>query len=123
MMGKDGYLKEAKRIFRHAKREYESARVKRNKMKARQAAEKGYLCLMKLTNALFIEKGVTEDNLPRNERGRIHFLKRYGDRDVRRKYQAIRHSFHIDAFYDEIVDFKILEESFDDLEGLIKNFS
>ncbi len=74
------------------------AKEGKNEMKARQSAEKGYLCLLKTIEAQFIKSGISQDKLPNTERGRIHFLRKYSDRDFRKKYNVIRHSFHIDAF-------------------------
>lgn len=120
MIKDDGYLREARRIFRLAKRGYAKAKEKKNEMKARQAADKGYLCLLNTVNALFIKCGMDKDKLPKTERGRLHFLGKYADRDFRIKYNSIYKYFHIDAFHEGIIDHKILNDSFESLEELIK---
>lgn len=66
-METNGYLKEAKRILTHAKKEYAGAKKAKSTMRARQAAEKGYLCLLKTINALFVAKGVKKEALPEGE--------------------------------------------------------
>ena len=119
-MNKDGYLKDAKKLYKLATKEYILAKKTKNEVKASQAAEKGYLCLLKTVNALFIAKGVKEDKVPKAEKGRLYFLTRYADRDFRKSYHSIRHSFHIDAFHDGIINFKDLDERFEDLEELIR---
>ena len=81
MLQKNGYLKEAKRILTYAKKEYSGAKKSKNEMKARQAAEKGYLCLLKTINALFVAKGAKKEELPEGERGRRYFLVKYADKD------------------------------------------
>lgn len=117
---KNGYLKEAKRILNLAKKEYNVAKETKNEMKARQAAEKGYLCLLKTVNALLVAKGVNENKVPKVEKGRFYFLSKYADREFRKDYSALRHLFHIDAFYEGLINYKILDEGFEDLEKLVK---
>lgn len=119
-MKQNGYLKEAKRLCTYAKNEYQQAKRKKNEVKTRQAAEKGYLSLMKAVNALFVSKGMQEDKVPKGERGRLHLLGKYTDREFRKTYDAIRHSLHIDAFHEGIIEYKILDERFEDLDALIK---
>lgn len=116
----NGYLKEAQKVFKLAKKEYDTAKKSKNEMKARQAAEKGYLCLLKTVNALFAKKGIEKDQLPTAERGRLFFLSKYTEKDFRKTYSAIRHDFHIDCFYEGFVNYKILDERFEDLESLLK---
>ena len=118
-MNKNGDIKEAKRIFKLAEKEYGLAKETKDEIKARQAAEKGYLALLKGVNALFIKCGVAEEKLPKGERGRLHFLGKYADRDFRKSYNAIYKLFHIDAFHEGIINYKILDEQFEDLEELI----
>lgn len=117
---KNGYLKEARRILKLAQKEYCLAKETKNEMKARQSAEKGYLCLLKTVNALFVKKGIKEDKVPKVEKGRIYFLSKYGDREIRGTYHKLRHSFHIDAFHEGIIYFKDLDERFEDLRELVK---
>jgi hypothetical protein len=118
-MDKNGYLKKAKRIFKSAKKEYESAKITRNELKARQSAEKGYLCLLATVNALLTKSGIKEEKLPKNERGRTYFLQKYADREFRKSYDAIRHFLHIDTFHEGIIEYKKLKERFEDLENLL----
>lgn len=115
---KNGYLKEAKWLFGLAKKEYSQAKKRKSEIKVRQAAEKGYLCLLRALDALFIANGAKE-SLPKGERGRIHFLFKYADKDDRDKYHKIKYSFHIDAFHEGIIIYEDLDEQFEDLEGLI----
>lgn len=114
------YLKEAKGIFRFTKKEYEVAKKTRSKMRARQVAEKGYLCLLKTVDALFVKSGLKPEDLPKNERGRTYFLGKLADRETRKSYDAIRHFLHIDTFHEGIVDFKRLGERVEDLEELLE---
>jgi hypothetical protein len=116
----NNYLKKAKRIFKFAKSELEIARKEKNILKAQQAAEKGYLCLLRTVDALLFRYVKEEEKLPKNERGRLYFLGKYADRDFRRKYNAIRHAFHIDAFHEGIINFKQLQEQFEDLGEILK---
>ena len=115
----NSHLKEAKRVLNFAQREINKAKKTKNEIKARQAAEKGYLALLEIVNALLVEKGVKEEELPKGERGRMFFLRKHADRDFRNKYDAIYKSLHIDAFHEGIIDFKNIEEKFEDLEELL----
>lgn len=117
---KNGHLREAKKILTLAKKEYARAKKSKNEMKTRQAAEKGYLCLVRAVNALFVREGVSTEKLPKGERGRRHFLGRYADKETRGKYAQIRHDLHIDAFHEGIIVYKDLDERFSDLAKLVK---
>lgn len=119
-MDKNGSLKSAKRIYKQAEKEYLQAKKTKNEMKARQAAEKGYLCLVQTVNALLEEKGVKPEELPKTERGRRVMLGKFADREWRKSYDAIRHIFHINTFYEGIVVYKDLKERFEDLQDLIR---
>ena len=121
MSQRNGHLKEAKRIFAYAKKEYRQAKKSKNEMKARQAAEKGYLCLLKAVNALFIKSGVKHEHIPIGERGRLHFLGRHADREFRKSYNDLYKSLHLDAFHEGIIDYRTLDEEFEDLEALVKS--
>jgi len=92
----------------------------KDELKARQAAEKGYLCLLTAVKALLLKKGVLEENLPTNERGRTYFLRKYADREFRKDYDAIYKLFHMDCFHEAIVDYPRLKERFEDLHELVK---
>ena len=118
-MNDNGYIKEAKKLFSLASKEYEESKITKDEMKARQAAEKGYLCLLKTINALFAAKGIKTKELPRGERGRIFFLISYASKEIIKSYSSLRHDLHIDAFHEGIIIFENLDQRFKDLNGLV----
>lgn len=118
--GNRNYLKTANRILRYSEKELKSAKKNKDEMKAMQASEKGYLALLKAIDALFVKKGVKEDKLPKGEIGRLHYLRKYTDRDFRTKYNAVRHSLHIVAFHEGVINFDQIFEQFEDLKEIFK---
>ncbi len=85
----------------------------------RNSCGKGWLALLEAVNAFFVKQGVTEGELPDTDRGRRFFSQRYMDRDMSRDFQALRQTFHIDGYYEGIVEFDDMTGYFEELEEFI----
>ena len=84
--------------------------------------------MLEATNCYFLMQGVSESELPENDRGRKYFVGTYMDRDMRRHYHEMREMFHIDGYYDASLDFdemprhlRELDEYINEIEALSSN--
>ena len=85
----------------------------------RNACGKGWLAALEATNTYFLMQGVPESELPQNDRGRYYFAGRYMNRAMVKDYIYIRQTFHINGYYDGIVEFDDMPRHFSELEEYI----
>ena len=85
----------------------------------RNSCGKGWLATVEAINAHFLNQGVTESELPDKERWRRFFVSRYMSREMRRSYNELWKTFHVDGYYEGIVEFDEMPERFDELEEFI----
>ena len=85
----------------------------------RNSCGKGWLATVEAINAHFLNQGVPQSELPDKERGRRFFVSRYMDREMRRSYNELWKTFHVDGYYEGIVEFDEMPERFEDLEEFI----
>ena len=86
----------------------------------RNSCGKGWLAAVEAINAHFLNQGVAEPELPDKERGRRFFVGRYMNREMRRTYSEMWKTFHVDGYYEGIVEFDEMPERFDELEEFIE---
>jgi len=110
------YLQEAKRFYEEALREFARVKEGKNEVKARDACAKVWLAVMKATEALFVNEGVEESQLPKSYRGVRYFLYKCGDKDLRRLFHTARDVFHIDGYYEGIINFDEMPEYLDEVK-------
>lgn len=89
----------------------------------RNACGKGWLAVLEATNCYFLMRGVTEAELPQNDRGRKYFVGTIMDRDMRRDYLEMRETFHIDGYYDAALDFDEMPRHLSELEEYINGIA
>ena len=118
---------ERAREFLHAAREEfaraEEARGGAAVIGLRNSCGKGWLAILEAINAHFIKQGVPESELPGNDRGRKYFAGRYMDRNMTKDYIYLRQTFHLDGYYDGIVEFDDMPRYLDELEEFIDNIA
>ena len=85
----------------------------------RNACGKGWLAALEATNYYFLMQGVTEEQLPDNDRGRKYFVGRYMNRERRVAFLEMRETFHIDGYYEGTVGFDEMSQHLDELEEYI----
>ena len=85
----------------------------------RNSCGKGWLATVEAINAHFLNQGVAETELPEKERGRRFFVSRHMNREMRRDYDSLWKTFHVDGYYEGIVEFDEMPERFEDLEEFI----
>ena len=87
----------------------------------RNACGKGWLAALEATNTYFLMQGVPESELPENDRGRRYFVGTYMDRDMRRAYIDMRQTFHVEGYYEGIVEFDGMPRYFGELDEYISD--
>ncbi len=85
----------------------------------RNACGKGWLSVLEATNCYFLMRGVPESELPENDRGRYYFAGRYMDSAMVKNYIYVRQIFHINGYYEGIVEFDDMPRHFSELEEYI----
>ena len=85
----------------------------------RNSCGKGWLATVEAMNAHFLNQGIAESELPDKERGRRFFVSRYMSREMRRSYSDLWKTFHVDGYYEGIVEFDEMRDRFDELEEFI----
>ena len=87
----------------------------------RNSCGKGWLAALEATNCYFLIQGLPESELPENDRGRKYFVGLYMGRDMRRAYIEMRQTFHVDGYYEGIVEFDDMPRYFSELEEYIES--
>ena len=85
----------------------------------RNACGRGWLAALESANPYFLKHGVTQEEIPDTERGRRYFARRYMEREMRRAFQSLGKTFHIDGYYEGILEFEDMPEYFDELQEFI----
>lgn len=118
----EGRINEARELLQAGRAEFANAQQARGGAAVvglRNSCGKGWLATLAAINALFLKQGGAEEDLPDTDRGRRYFTRRYLDRDLRGAYNDLRNTFHIDGYYESIVDFNDMPDYFDELEEFI----
>ena len=115
-------ISHARELLEVARAEFEKAQQAPGReavIGLRNSCGKGWLAALEAVNAFFIKQGVAEEELPDNDRGRRYFARRYMDREMRRAYNDMRQTFHIDGYYEGIVEFDDMPDYFTELAEFI----
>jgi hypothetical protein len=118
----DDRLNLARELLQVARDEFaraEEAKGRAAVIGLRNACGKGWLAALEATNTYFLMQGVPEAELPENDRGRYYFAGRYMNRGMVKDYIYIRQTFHINEYYDGIVEFDDMPRHFSELEEYI----
>jgi uncharacterized protein (UPF0332 family) len=113
-------LEKAESLLKTAYQELEAARQTAELERARDAAGKAWAALVEATRALFLTKGVKEEELPRTHRGTRFMLCQHGNDELRLIYSDAYEDVHQDADYDGLINFGILEGRFSDINRFIE---
>ena len=85
----------------------------------RNSCGKGWLATLEALNALLLSQGIPESELPKTDRGRRLFVQRQMHPEMRRRYDRMRTTFHIDGYYEGIIEFDDMPDHLDELEEFI----
>lgn len=86
----------------------------------RNSCGKGWLATVEAINGHFLNQGVAESELPDKERGRRFFVGRYMNREMRKNYDSLWKTFHVDGYFEGIVEFDEMQDRFDELQEFIE---
>ena len=120
----DDRLNLAKDLLQTAREEFaraEEAKGGAAVIGLRNACGKGWLAALEATNCYFLMQGVPEAQLPENDRGRYYFAGQYMSKTMIKDYIYIRQRFHINGYYEGIVEFDDMPLHFSELEEYINN--
>lgn len=73
-----------------------------------------------MVNALLLKKGFREEDLPESERGRRYLVHKYGGKELELYYLSLRDAFHIQGYYDGMIEFEEMEGYLEYLDSYIK---
>ncbi len=120
----DSRIDRARDLLEAAREEFaraEEARGGAAVIGLRNACGKGWLAALDAVNAFFVARGVPESELPETDRGRRYLVGTHMEREMRTAYVDMRQTFHIDGYYEGIVEFDEMPARLDDLEQFIDN--
>lgn len=119
----DARMNRARELLQAAREEFaraEEAKGGAAVIGLRNSCGKGWLAALEAANCYFLMRGIPETELPENDRGRRYFVGQYMNRDLRRAYIDMRQTFHIEGYYEGIVEFEDMPRHFDELEEFIQ---
>ena len=119
-MSAEGHLEEAKKLYQKAVEEFERAKEGNDGVVLRDACGKGWLSTLEATYALLAKRGVTEEELPRADRGRRFMVNKYAEKELELYYFSLRDNFHIEGYYNGSLDFDEVQIRLDDLNVYIQ---
>ena len=119
MTNDNKYIVEAKKYYQIALEESEKSKANGKIEYAVDVCDKAWLSLNLAIKAMFIQKEVKEQELPKAYRGVSFFLKKYGDRKLRRIYDSAYGRLHIQGFWERDVDFDRVKEVMEDVKQYI----
>ena len=118
----DGRIGDARDLLAAARTEFDQAQKAKGGAAVtglRTSCGKGWLAVLETANALFVKRGVAEEELPRSERGRRSFAQLFMQREMRRTYNDLWKTFPIDGYYEGIVEFDDMPGYFEELEEYV----
>ena len=113
-------LEEAKEFLDMAVAEFGEARASGDGKRAQDACGKVWLAVVRATEALFLKRGIEPRKLPKSHKGRRFLLGRMGSREMRRLFHSLQAIFHIDGYYDGLVDWERLPEQIEDAREFLR---
>ena len=84
------------------------------------ACGKGWLAVLETAQAHFLSRGVPEAELPRTDRGWRFLVGRHLEPGMKREFQYMRQTFHVDGYYGGVVDFDLMPMHLDELDEFIE---
>ena len=122
----DGKLNLARELLQAARDEFDRATEAQGGAAViglRNACGKGWLATLEAIKVHFLNQGVPESELPDTDRGRRYFAGRYMHRDLAKTYIYLRQTFHIDGYYEGILEFEDLPQYLDELAEFIESIA
>ena len=119
----DNRLQRAREYARAAREEFaraEEAKGREAVIGLQNACGKGWLAVLETAQAHFLSRGVPEAELPRTDRGWRFLVGRHLEPGMKREFQYMRQTFHVDGYYGGVVDFDLMPMHLDELDEFIE---
>ena len=119
----DNRLQRAREYAIAAREEFaraEEAKGREAVIGLQNACGKGWLAVLETAHAYFLSCGVPEAELPATDRGWRFLVGRYMEQDMKREFNDMRLTFHVDGYYGGIVDFDDMPRHLDELDEFIE---
>ena len=119
----DDRITRAREYARAARDEFaraENARGREAVIGLQNACGKGWLAVLEAAHAYFLWRGILETELPGTDRGWRFLVGRHMDPAMKREFNNMRQTFHVDGYYDGIVDFDLMPMHLDELDEFIQ---
>ena len=116
---KNTYLTQAQELFLLSKKELNNAKQINSDALARDASGKAWIAATDALRGFLLSQGLSEKQLPKNERQRHDLLVKYGDERMRLFYYSIRSELHENAYYEGMINYMSLFESLNHVKKFI----
>ena len=120
----DNRLQRARELAKAARDEFaraEDARGREAVIGLQNASGKGWLAALEAAQAYFLSRGIPESELPATDRGWRFFVGRHMEPGMRKEYNNMRQTFHVEGYYGGVVDFETMLMHLDELDEFIEN--
>ena len=84
------------------------------------ACGKGRLSALEAAHAYFLSRGIPEAELPASDRGWRFFVGRHMEPGMKREFNNMRQTFHVDGYYGGSVDFDLMPLYLKELDEFIE---
>ena len=119
----DNRLQRAREYARAAREEFaraEEAKGREAVIGLQNACGKGWLSALEAAHAYFLSRGIPETELPATDRGWRFFVGKHMEPGMRKEFNDMRQTFHVDGYYGGIVDFDLMPRHLDELDEFIE---
>lgn len=116
-------LTRAREYARAAREEFarvEEAKGREAVIGLQNACGKGWLSVLEAAHAHLLSLGIPESELPGTDRGWRFFGGRHMEQDMKKEFQYMRQTFHVDGYHGGIVDFDDMPRHLDELDEFIE---
>jgi len=118
-------IKEAEEMFAKAMEEYEEAEEKKDRIKLRDACEKGWLTVVRLIDALLVNRGYRQAESHIDRRNKLWEIQEK-DEKVREfglydRLGAGSYWLHVQGFYEGSLDEKAVATELTKVKGLVED--
>lgn len=116
-------LTRAREYARAAREEFARAEGSRGReavIGLQNASGKGWLSVLEAAQSYFLLRGIPESQLPATDRGWRFFVGKHMEPGMRRQYDSMRLTFHVDGYYGGIVDFEQMPMHLEELDEFIE---
>ena len=119
----DDRLTRAREYARAAREEFaraEEAKGREAVIGLQNSCGKGWLSVLEAAHAHFLSLGVPEAELPATDRGWRFLVGKHMEPGMKREFEAMRLTFHVDGYYGGIVDFDDMPRHLNELDEFIE---